>query len=498
LRILLFNKGSSDGGQQQISKLNFSQLSTLVDNLVYIIFDNRTFPNFYLRALEDLKQLLDYIKKDVDTQGPLSKELIVGATTSDRYPRYTPFLNKILTKLTVQLKIARDNVEEFVEYITSPEFKHTSDKGSKLIDEVIFKDMPRYEENPDPEKMHAKIMQFISRTEPLLNDDSTFFYHNHHKTVVSSLMEDKEGFMMNSYPVNNNKKININNFIEEYLFKRVALLNEITMLLFMELANLSFDKRTHSKRNADEQGVSVAGQNRPSCYYQNYAESEMKILKKMYKYNLQIFNTFSHDPQHMKEFADNFKFSSQPFERQDKDGDLIRIDQRQLYMLYEDSLPIIFLTLKKLYRCVDIYPHLYHLFFDCFAGTDFQQQPAQHERPTAGQGASQGAQPNPSGQDRQNQNGLYMINLLSELFIRYIMIMFSKLPEKLDTFHFLYDKDINIHFFFIKVLKFIYRMVKMKMDINKPFGMEMIAHLKKHTFKLVMVILKLSSNFLFT
>ena len=87
-----------------------------------------------------------------------------------------------------------------------------------------------------------------------------------------------------------------------------------------------------------------------------------------------------------------------------------------------------------------------------------------------------------------------MLNLLSELFIRYIMVMVSKLPEKLDTFHFLYDREINIHYLFIKILKFIYRMIKFKMESNKGYANEMIVHLKKHTFKLVMVILKQSSS----
>ena len=129
--------------------------------------------------------------------------------------------------------------------------------------------MPRYEECPTP-LFQERVLQFISKSEAMLADDSIFYYHNHYRTVVSPLMEDKEGFMMNSYPVNANMKLSINNFIEEYLFKRVALLNDLSMLLFLELANLAFDPRTSPRRPAEEsQGTAP----RAACYYQTYAGS---------------------------------------------------------------------------------------------------------------------------------------------------------------------------------------------------------------------------------
>lgn len=480
LRTILYGKG--EGMVQQISKLFFAQVYTLVDNLLYIIFDSRTFPNFYTRAVEDLKQLVEYVKKDIESQGPLHRELAVGATATDKYPRYSAFLARVLQKLVVQLKVTRDHVEELMAYLAQANVRESAERGTKIIDELVFKEMPRYEENPSPQAMQEKVLQFIGKTEQLLADDSIFYYHNHYRTVVSPLMEDKEGFMMNSYPVNPNMKLSINNFIEEYLFKRVALLNDVSMILFLELANLSFDSRTATRRAPDD---GQGGTQRVSYYYQTYPETELSTLRKMYRYTLEIFHAFAQDPQHMKESPDSFRFSTAPFERVDKD-EIIRMDQRQLYQLFEECLPLFFLTLKKLYRSVDIYPQLYYIFFDCFVGTDFQQQASTPERPPAGQ---------PAQPERPMQNnGLYMLNLLSELFIRYIMIMVSKLPEKLDSFHFLYDKDINIHYLFIKILKFIYRMIKFKMDSNKPYANEMIVHLKKHTFKLVMVILKLSSK----
>lgn len=93
-----------------------------------------------------------------------------------------------------------------------------------------------------------------------------------------------------------------------------------------------------------------------------------------------------------------------------------------------------------------------------------------------------------------SMNGLYLFCIYSELLFKYVIIMLQKLPDKLDSFHFLYDKDIIIHTFFLKILKYIFRSILFKERQNKEYVVEFITRLKKPIFKLIMFLIKQSST----
>lgn len=81
----------------------------------------------------------------------------------------------------------------------------------------------------------------------------------------------------------------------------------------------------------------------------------MNYLRKMYKYSLQMFFSISTNPKLLQENSDCFIFNSKIFERVDRDGREIRMDQRQLYMLFEENLPIGLCILKNFDRFDDGY-----------------------------------------------------------------------------------------------------------------------------------------------
>lgn len=74
------------------------------------------------------------------------------------------------------------------------------------------------------------------------------------------------------------------------------------------------------------------------------------------------------------------------------------------------------------------------------------------------------------------------------------MNLIDKLPEELDKFHFLYDEEINIHVFILKVLKYIFRTIRLKENANQDHASIIISSLKQHIFKLILVIIKLTSE----
>jgi hypothetical protein len=478
---------AKDENQALFRKLSFKQFNVLIENLLTLTFDNRLFPNYHIKALEELKQLLDILRKEVETSPPsnMVKEIITGPDSHDKNI-YTQFLSRLLKKMIMQLKITRDQVQELHTFLTTCSPKNSPEKEAKSNDDVLFREMPRFEECVTQDLLTQKILNFINKTEGMLNDNSTYYYHGNQKMKPSPLMEDKEGFVINSLTINSKYKTHIQSFTEDNIYKRIAILNDITSMLFLELVNMSLDLRTQQGRSsyyAHEQHIQQR-----AYIYQVYSESELKYLKKMYKLNLQIFTVLTNETKNLKENVDMLRFNCNIFERTEKERD-IRMDQRQLYMLLSDNLPRILIILKNFVRHLDIYPHLFYMFFDSFSGTDILAQLGQYDRQAPN---LQNAQPNLT----EKFTGLYSFSLYSRLFIKHILVMFNKLPEKLDPFHFLYDKDINIHYFFLKILKFIFRTIKFREELNRGYTLELINLLKKHIFKLIMVTLKLSSSIL--
>jgi hypothetical protein len=481
---------SSEDQQQLYKKLTFNQFYMLIENLITILFDGRLFPVYYIKALEEFKMLMEALKREIDTNHAHSfiiKDLIqTGETNAQRYSRYSELLSRLLDKMIMQMKITRDQVRDLTEYLAGCVASDTPDKEAKSIEDVLFRDIPRLEECQSEEVLEEKIMNFIDKSETLLNDDTSYFYHNNQRTKPSPLLEDREGFIMNSFTINSKYKTHIQSFIEENIYKRIYTLNEITSMLFLELVNINFDPRSMQGRTSYYVHEPCLSHLQPKPYvYQTYSDKELDFLQQMYKLNLEIFMALNQDTKNLKDNLDMLRFNCNLFERVDRERD-VRMDQRQLYMMLSDNLPIILTILKNFVRNVDIYPQLFYVFFDCFCGTDFLQQVINFERQTAA-----GTQQQPQS---EKFTGLFMLSLLSKLFIKYLMVMFNKLPEKLDQFHFLYDKDINIHYFFLKILKFIFRTIKLKEENNKSYAAELINQLRRHIFKLIMVALKLSSR----
>ena len=148
---------------------------------------------------------------------------------------------------------------------------------------------------------------------------------------------------------------------------------------------------------------------------------------------------------------------------------LLRIDTRQIYSMIEDNIVIILKILKNLVKLgADTYPNYFQYFFDIFSGTN-------HSKP-------------------EENTGLYMYSLFCQILINNLMRLIDKLPEQLDEFHFLYDKDINIHIFILKVLKYIFRTIRLKESTNTSFSKHLIKKLKVNIFKLILVIIKLTSE----
>lgn len=489
----LFVNRSSEDHMPLFKKLSFAQFNTLVENLVTLLFDNRLFPMHYLKTLEDLKALLENIKKEVDTNGTANffLDLIKPSDNStQKYEVYLNFLTRLLHKVIMLLKNTRDQVQELMKFLATCEPSHYSEKEpSKSADDLLFKDLPRFEECPTEEILQSKIMNYINKSEHVVNDDSTYYYHINQRTKPSPLLEDKESLILNSLIFNSKHRAQIQNFIEENIYKKIHILNEISSLLFLEMVNITFNPSMLPLRSSyytHDQAIYPMHVQPKQYVYQLYSEKELYYLKQLYKLNLEIFMALNQDTKNLKDNVEMLKFDCRLFERFDKERD-IRMDQRQLYMLFNENLPLILSILKNFVRNVDIYPQLFYVFFDCFCGTDFLQQVINYD-------TRQNPAANQPGGQTEKFTGLYTLSLLSKLFIKHLMVMFNKLPEKLDQFHFLYDKDINIHYFFLKILKFIFRTIKLKEESSKAYAAELINLLKKHIFKLIMVALKLSSK----
>lgn len=101
--------GKKVGGLIEVA--NEHIITQLLENLIGIIFDRRTFPNFVVNALNHLKNLVD---------------LLNGTTKSGLVQSHRNLLQKILQKLVIQMKIIRNNHMEIIQFLDKT-------KGSEAI-----------------------------------------------------------------------------------------------------------------------------------------------------------------------------------------------------------------------------------------------------------------------------------------------------------------------------------------------------------------------------
>lgn len=481
------NKPQDGNRPQEGPKLTFYHYSQHIENLIIFIFDSRLNCSNYRRCLEDIKKFVELIRKDWSESGPITKDMSPPGPNYllEKSSRYQLFLQRILQKLLIQLKILRDNVKDLKDYMINCPVKLGTEKGTKLVEEKVFKEMPRYEDFGG-DLPPSKVKEYFDRTESMLEEDSVFYYLNFQQAFkLSSLLEDREGIYINNCTLNPSYKLQLKEFLEETVFKRLIVLNDLMSLVLLELATVSTEPKKFT-----EPEMRPARLFRNAYKFTYNQEREYPILKKMYKYNIQIFMYMTQDHTFARDKWDSVKFNAAIFERVHKDGKEILMDKRQLYMMIEENLQYIFISMKNLIRSTDQFPTIFHVFFDCFTGTTLSPlNDKSAQLPAPGQ--------------EGDQKGLYAFCFMSELILKYSIVMFNEFPEKLDSYHFLYDKDINAHFLILKILKYFFRLVKAK-EPNPPptnnpapapvslFHTLLIDFLQKHIFRLILVCIKLS------
>ena len=89
-------KNGSDGKPKKllIDIISKDEFINLLENIMGIIFDQRTFPNFVVNALNILKNLVDLKNRNAKPEYNKS---------------HSNLLQKILQKIVLQMKIIRDN-----------------------------------------------------------------------------------------------------------------------------------------------------------------------------------------------------------------------------------------------------------------------------------------------------------------------------------------------------------------------------------------------------
>lgn len=236
--------------------------------MLSIIFDVRLYSNYYVKALEELKNLVEILKKDYEKKGPMSTGLSDPNSHSSQDRSYQAYLMRLLNKVIIQLKITRDYVIELMNYLAVNESKVNTEKASKIVEDIVFSEMPRFEDNPGPEEVQNRILKFIDKSIPHLQDETVFYYHYFQKVKTGPLMEEKEGFLMESQPINPKNKVNVHSYIEDNIFKKISILNDLSSLLFLEIANISFDSGLVSRDAAIDQPMN-----------QNNSGSQRKLIK---------------------------------------------------------------------------------------------------------------------------------------------------------------------------------------------------------------------------
>lgn len=416
-----------------------------IDNIIGIIFDRRAFPNFVVNALHHLKVMIEYISQEL----------------SNKLEKFEANLMlKILQKMVIQMKIVRNNHRNINEFLEKNEGKEISERN-KVFDQMLFNKMPRYENFTNEDEFQAAIDKYLMNDE--IDLDSAFLCtaSQSKASYVSPLLEDEEGLVVNSVAIHPcSQKLSLS--LDENVLVRINHLNEISAKL---TTIIMFNKL--------KQGDSIFKRNMSSnmkIFYQTLDHTELYLIKKMYKYNLEIFYQLTINPglTNFKQMTDPLKFDTEFIERKFEDG-LYRLDSRHLYFMIEGNIKIIFKILKNLVKLgSDSYPQYFQQFFDIFTGTN-TQIPGKN-------------------------NGLYMYTIFCEILIRNLMFLLDNLPENVDKSHFLYDEELNIHVFMLKILKYIFRTIRYRENSNHDFALGLITKLKTHIFKLILVVIKLSSQ----
>lgn len=208
---------SSEPSVPLINKISFAQFNMVVENHISFLFDPRFTAPFYNNLIDDIKYLvLDVLRKDIENNGSLSKDLM-----HPNREKYTSFLQRLLHKTIFQIKLTRDYVEDLSAHCLKHDIKLSHDKSVNL-EETLLKDMPRFEQYPNPETMHEKTLEFIKTALPILNEDAIFFHQSQQKKRQVPLLEEKEGFMIGSQSIDLGNPYMAMSAVEEGIFKRVA------------------------------------------------------------------------------------------------------------------------------------------------------------------------------------------------------------------------------------------------------------------------------------
>jgi hypothetical protein len=321
---------------------------------------------------------------------------------------YQNLILKILQKLIIQLKIIRDNLREILDYFTvNPHLLNTSRK--KQVDYHLFEKFPRYENYPTTEAREKAIHEFITTDE--VNLEAVFWNNANHKSLISPLMEDEEGLVINSIVVApNTNKFHV--FIEDTIIRKIGLINDIAAKIIAEIMSRISMAQRRGTTSSNQRRIITVVLNPNECYFVN----------KLYKYNLQTFLTLTEGEKILsfKDVNEIFKFYLTFIEKQEGTNDFIRLDSNQTYSMIENNIVLILKILKNLVKIgSDSYFQYLQQFFDVFAGGSMQTQ----------------------------GGGAYLYKLACEIILKNLIILMQKLPEKLDKFHFLYDEDSNVHMF---------------------------------------------------
>lgn len=471
---LLLNSKTETGALYYADRLKFHHISAHIDNLFYILFDQRINSNTFIKTVDDLRTVVEYLKKDFeDPQGKLTAEL--HQNSNEATTKFAAFLARIVQKLIFLIKVHKDYVKEFVAFYKAKNLANYPERGHKFIDEVLIKDMPRYEECSSPEQLQEETLRFIEKAQGFLNDNAALHSQNNTVFRTNTLLEEKEGFVFRTCALNSTPKYSVSQFAEEHLFKTYTLLNEFASKLLLDLIFL--DPKITTNRAYHDTQLSPNTQ-KPTLNMYVLSDRDYGFLRKLFKYNLEIYLNLMEEHSLIKDKNDQFKFNTSLFERKETDP---KLDMRQLYNLIEENIELVYLILKSIVKAYDSNPSLCQMnlcwFLDGFFGTDMSSH-IQPPLPTA--------KPN----DRPPLVGYYTLGILTDIIIKTSMKMFNELPDKMENFHFLYDKEINTHWLLIKVIRFFFRSLKSK-EMTKHY-VDLIIFLKKTIFKFIMFILKMT------
>lgn len=140
-----------------IEAVNENIITKLLENLIGIIFDRRTFPNFVVNALNHLKNLVDLLNR---------------TTKSGLVQSHRNLLQKILQKLVIQMKIIRNNHMEIIQFLDRSEGSEAI-KNGKVEEQKLFKNLPRYEKFEDEEAFQEAVDRYFENED--IDLENVFF-----------------------------------------------------------------------------------------------------------------------------------------------------------------------------------------------------------------------------------------------------------------------------------------------------------------------------------